>query len=143
MESEKGATERGAVIWLAALNPGVLEVVRRAGLDKRLGRERLLFNARAVIERYQASGNGRRRGAPRRVLIGSDPARVREHATGNVRSIGFFAAGIWPLALPETLSGQDSSTGTSPGRAKGDARCNAPSHITPPWGRPICAFSKM
>ena len=54
MESEKGATERGAVIWLAALNPGVLEVVRRAGLDKRLGRERLLFNARAVIERYQA-----------------------------------------------------------------------------------------
>jgi sulfate permease, SulP family len=53
MESEKRATERGAVVWLAALNPGVLKVVRRAGLDKRLGRERLLFNARAVIERYQ------------------------------------------------------------------------------------------
>ena len=53
MEGEKRATERGAVIWLAALNPGVLEVVRRAGLDRRLGRERLLFNARAVIERYQ------------------------------------------------------------------------------------------
>jgi len=53
MESEKRATERGAVIWLAALNPGVLEVVRHAGLDKRLGRERLLFNARAAIERYQ------------------------------------------------------------------------------------------
>jgi hypothetical protein len=31
----------------------VLEVVRHAGLDKRLGRERLLFNARAAIERYQ------------------------------------------------------------------------------------------
>ena len=53
MEGEKRATERGAVVWLAALNPGVLEVVRRAGLDRRLGRERLLFNARAVIERYQ------------------------------------------------------------------------------------------
>ncbi len=54
MESEKRATERGAVVWLAGLNPGVLEVVRKAGLDQRLGRERMLFNARAAIERYQA-----------------------------------------------------------------------------------------
>jgi hypothetical protein len=29
-------------------------MVRHAGLDKRLGRERMLFNAREVIERYQA-----------------------------------------------------------------------------------------
>jgi len=36
------------------LNPGVLEVVRRAGLAERLGRERLLFNARVAIERYEA-----------------------------------------------------------------------------------------
>jgi hypothetical protein len=36
-----------------ALNPSVLEVIRRAGLDQRLGRERMLFNARAAIERYQ------------------------------------------------------------------------------------------
>jgi hypothetical protein len=28
--------------------------VRRAGLYERLGRERMLFNARAAIERYQA-----------------------------------------------------------------------------------------
>jgi sulfate permease, SulP family len=54
MEGEKAATERGTVVWLAGLNPGVLEVVRHAGLDVRLGRERMLFNARAVIERYQA-----------------------------------------------------------------------------------------
>ncbi len=54
MEGEKRATERGAVVWLAGLNPGVLEVVRHAGLDRRLGRERMLFNARAAIERYQA-----------------------------------------------------------------------------------------
>jgi len=53
MEGEQRATDRGAVVWLAALNPGVLDVVRRAGLDRRLGRERLLFNARAAIERYQ------------------------------------------------------------------------------------------
>jgi len=54
MESEQRATERGAVVWLAGLNPGVLEVVRKAGLDQRLGRERLLFNAREAIERYRA-----------------------------------------------------------------------------------------
>ncbi len=54
MEGEKRATERGVVVWLVGLNPGVLEVVRKAGLDQRLGRERMLFNARAAIERYQA-----------------------------------------------------------------------------------------
>ncbi len=54
IEGEKRATEAGTVVWLAGLNPGVLEMVRHAGLDQRLGRERMLFNARAVIERYQA-----------------------------------------------------------------------------------------
>ena len=54
MEGEARATERGAIVWLVGLNPGVLEVVRNAGLDDRLGRERMLFNARAAIQRYQA-----------------------------------------------------------------------------------------
>ena len=54
MEGEKRVTERGVVVWLVGLNPGVLEVVRKAGLDQRLGRERMLFNARAAIERYQS-----------------------------------------------------------------------------------------
>ena len=62
IESEKRATEHGAVVWLVGLNPGALEVVRKAGLYERLGRERMLFNARAAIERYQAlpaTGGGR------------------------------------------------------------------------------------
>lgn len=54
MEGERRATEHGAVVWLVGLNPGVLEVVRHAGLDRQLGPERMLFNARAAIERYQA-----------------------------------------------------------------------------------------
>ena len=54
MEREQRASERGATVWLVGLNPGVLEVVRKAGLDERLGRERMLFNARAAIARYQA-----------------------------------------------------------------------------------------
>ncbi len=53
MEGERRVTERGVVVWLVALNPGVLEVVRKAGLEERLGRERMLFNARVAIERYQ------------------------------------------------------------------------------------------
>jgi SulP family sulfate permease len=53
MESEARAAERGLVVWLAGLNPGVLEVVRHAGLAERLG-DRMLFNARAAVERYQS-----------------------------------------------------------------------------------------
>jgi high affinity sulfate transporter 1 len=54
IEAEQRMSDRGITVWLAGLNPGVLEVVRNAGLAERLGRERLLFNARAAIERYQA-----------------------------------------------------------------------------------------
>jgi len=61
IEGEKRWTEAGAVVWLAGMNPGVLEVARHVGLDQRLGRERMLFNARAVIQRYQALPEG---GAP-------------------------------------------------------------------------------
>jgi sulfate permease, SulP family len=56
MEGEKRAAGRGAVVWLAGLNPGVLEVVRRAGIDQQLGSERMSFNAREAIARYQALG---------------------------------------------------------------------------------------
>ena len=54
MEGEKRATDNGIVVWLAGLNPGVLEVVRHAGFDQRLGRERMRFTAREAVERYQA-----------------------------------------------------------------------------------------
>jgi SulP family sulfate permease len=54
VEGERRATERGATLWLVGLNPGVIETVRNAGLAERLGRERMLYNARAAIERYQA-----------------------------------------------------------------------------------------
>jgi sulfate permease, SulP family len=54
MEGEKRVTDSGVAVWLVGLNPGVLEVVRKSGLEERLGRERLLFNARVAIERHQA-----------------------------------------------------------------------------------------
>jgi anti-anti-sigma factor len=64
MEGEKRVTERGTALWLVGLNPGVLEMVRRAGLYERLGRERMLFNTRAAIARYQALQATSRGAAP-------------------------------------------------------------------------------
>jgi high affinity sulfate transporter 1 len=54
MDGEKQLAELGVAFWMMGLNPGVLEVVRHAGFDERLGRERMLFNAQAAIERHQA-----------------------------------------------------------------------------------------
>jgi anti-anti-sigma factor len=53
IEGEKRLAEAGVEVWLAGLNPGALEMVRHSGLADRLGRERMLFNARAAIERYR------------------------------------------------------------------------------------------
>lgn len=53
VEAERRSKSRELELWLVGLNPGVLEVVRRSGLADRLGRERLLFNARAAIARFQ------------------------------------------------------------------------------------------
>jgi sulfate permease, SulP family len=55
VEGEKRVSEQGVTVWMAALNPAVLECVRSSGLAERMGRERLLFNARAAITRYQES----------------------------------------------------------------------------------------
>ena len=53
LDTDRRASAMGLEWWLVGLNPGVLEVVRKAGLAEKLGRERMLFNARAAIERYQ------------------------------------------------------------------------------------------
>ena len=54
IQREKSATESGVVCWLVGLNPEVLATVRNTDLSERLGRERMLFNARDAIQRYQA-----------------------------------------------------------------------------------------
>ena len=64
VESDRRAGEHGIVLWLVGLNPGVLEMVRQSGLAERLGRERMLFNARAAIARYQALQATGGEGAP-------------------------------------------------------------------------------
>ena len=52
--SDQRIAERGTTLWLTALNPSVLSAVRHSGLADRLGSERLLFNARSAIKRFQA-----------------------------------------------------------------------------------------
>ena len=54
IQREKSTTESGIVCWLVGLNPEVLATVRNTDLSERLGRERMLFNARDAIQRYQA-----------------------------------------------------------------------------------------
>lgn len=54
IEGERRVTSDGHTLWLAGLNPNVLEIVRRSGLAERLGRERMLFNANIAIDRYKA-----------------------------------------------------------------------------------------
>ncbi len=53
IEGEKKMAERGVTLWLAGLNPSVLEVVRHAGFDRHLGTGRMFFNARAAIAHHQ------------------------------------------------------------------------------------------
>jgi len=53
-EAEERSRERGVVLWLAGLNPGVLAVVRRAPLGATLGPDRMFFNLEQALARYQA-----------------------------------------------------------------------------------------
>jgi high affinity sulfate transporter 1 len=54
VEGEQRFLKRGVTLWLTGLSPGVLEIMRHSGLAERLGRERMLFNAHAAIEQFQA-----------------------------------------------------------------------------------------
>jgi sulfate permease, SulP family len=54
VEGERRISEQGVVVWLAGLNPDVLEYVRASGLADQLGPDRLLFNVRTALQRYEA-----------------------------------------------------------------------------------------
>jgi anti-anti-sigma factor len=59
VEAEQTLREQGVEVWLAALNPEPLEVVRRSTLGEALGTERLFFTVQEAVERYaqrRASG---------------------------------------------------------------------------------------
>jgi MFS superfamily sulfate permease-like transporter len=53
-EAEERNRERGILLWLVGLNPGVLAMVQRSPLGGILGRERMFFNLEQAVARYQA-----------------------------------------------------------------------------------------
>lgn len=57
VEAEQTLREQGIELWLAALNPEPLEVVRRSTLGKVLGQERLFFTVQEAVERYRQRGS--------------------------------------------------------------------------------------
>ena len=50
---EEKLRDNGITLWLAALNPEPLRVIRRAELGEKLGRERMFYNLEQAFEAYQ------------------------------------------------------------------------------------------
>ena len=55
-EAERRLDRQGISLWLAGLNPTVLEVIRRSELGERLGKERMHRNIERAVEHYLAAG---------------------------------------------------------------------------------------
>ena len=53
IEAEENLRADGITLWLAALNPAVLEVVRNSRLGDILGEQRMFFNLQTAVARYQ------------------------------------------------------------------------------------------
>jgi hypothetical protein len=75
IEADRTLRDEGIELWLAALNPGVLEVVRRTTLGETLGRERMLFNLETAVERFELTAV--HRPSPQGLVHESDEARHR------------------------------------------------------------------
>lgn len=52
IEAEEQARHENRELWLAAINPGVLDVVSRSRLRERLGRERIFISPDAAVEAF-------------------------------------------------------------------------------------------
>ena len=57
-EGEERLRADGIELWLAALNPTVLEVVKNSRLGEVLGEQRMFFNVQTAVERYQQNRSG-------------------------------------------------------------------------------------
>jgi sulfate permease, SulP family len=53
VEADKTLAERGVELWLIALNPEALELVRRTPLAANLGRERMFFTVEDAVTAYE------------------------------------------------------------------------------------------
>jgi SulP family sulfate permease len=53
-EAEKKEREKGVLLWLVGLAPGVLAMVQHSPLGVALGRDRMFFNLEQAVARYEA-----------------------------------------------------------------------------------------
>jgi hypothetical protein len=53
-EAEKRNRDRGILLWLVGLEPGVLAMVQRSPLGQTLGRERMFFNLEPAVAKYNS-----------------------------------------------------------------------------------------
>jgi anti-anti-sigma regulatory factor len=56
IEAEEKLREGGVKLWLTALNPEALNVVRRSRLAKALGTECMFFNLRDAVTAFEKKG---------------------------------------------------------------------------------------
>lgn len=54
IEAEERQAGTDVSLWLAGLNPGVLEVVRKSRLGQALGHERMMFNLEHAVDTYRS-----------------------------------------------------------------------------------------
>jgi hypothetical protein len=54
---EEKLRDRGIALWLAALNPEALKVVKNSPLGQNLRDERMFFNLREAVQAYEKEGN--------------------------------------------------------------------------------------
>jgi len=55
-DAEQREREKGVLVWLVAINPGVLAMIQRSSLGATLGRERMFFTLEQAVAKYQALG---------------------------------------------------------------------------------------
>jgi MFS superfamily sulfate permease-like transporter len=56
VEAEERLQGQGVALWLAALNPEALELLRRTPLAEKLGRERMFFTVEAGVDAFMKRG---------------------------------------------------------------------------------------
>ena len=73
-QAEEGLTEAGITLWLSALNPEALDVVRRSPLGQAVGSQRMFFNLRDAVKAYENDSRGSRALIDPRVAAGEPDA---------------------------------------------------------------------
>jgi MFS superfamily sulfate permease-like transporter len=70
-EAEERLRRDGIMLWLAALNPDVLTVVKRSKLGKTLGRDRMFFNRQTAVGHFERTTSSNSADQPSAGAVGA------------------------------------------------------------------------